>query len=196
MAKNPDYPANNQSVYMQDVFRRVYDNLNNDAIRVNVVAGNISINPGDIHIGAVEIKDEDVDVRCNVITIGTKNALLIKDIDEYWADQNNNQFNQFGTVNIAKDSELTIVTYTVPINKILKITGLIIGGNTDGEFKLIKNGTEIMLFRNSAAYRTQPFVLPMKVKLNYGETIEIICKNVGRQTRQFEASLVGYQISV
>lgn len=45
---------------------------------VDVRKGNISINPGDIQIGAVEIKDESTTDRVNVETDSTKNAMFVQ----------------------------------------------------------------------------------------------------------------------
>jgi hypothetical protein len=51
---------------------------NNNAKRVNVVAGAISIDASDIQIGAVELKDGDTDTRADIESDGTKNALFVQ----------------------------------------------------------------------------------------------------------------------
>lgn len=56
----------NPNISPSAISQTTYDSTN-EAIRANIVAGDITINPGDIEIGAVEIKNATTDDRATVL---------------------------------------------------------------------------------------------------------------------------------
>ena len=149
-----------------------------------------SIDVGDIHIGAVEIKDKDSDIRATVIQRLTDTALIVQDLSEY----QKNTVNIYGEATVPWDTEITLCTYTVPTSKTFNFSGIIIGGNADGEFFAKIGGTPIAKIRNTAAARTISAIFWNNPKVNAGGNVTITAKNISirKNTREFEATLNGF----
>ena len=164
-----------------DVLNDVWDEINH-RLRTDAV-----LNAGDIQIGAVELKDWDSTTRADIHTVGSMNALLVQDVEE-------NQrivANIYNQINISSSTESTIATYTVPSGKIFKLKQLVIGGNSDGTFKLEVGGSTWAIFRNSASERTKSIKFN-EVLAGQGIIINIKCYNESHQTRTFEATMFGF----
>lgn len=91
----------------------------NDAKRVNIVAGSISIDPGDIQIGAVEIKDGDSDLRADVATDGNGDNRLLVDAGVTSVDPND-----VVTASTHNTNDDVKASYTAPVGKELFITSI------------------------------------------------------------------------
>lgn len=110
MAKTIYIPAK------QNTSEREHDEVY-DAKRVNVVAGNITLDPGDIQIGAVEIKDTITNDRANVRQDSSGDYRLLVDAGVTSVDANNVvSASTHDTIDSIKAS------YTVPAGKKLFIT--------------------------------------------------------------------------
>lgn len=190
MPANPDYPEPNKNVSLPGVIHRCFDN-DDDCWRVNVVAGSISIDPGEINIGAVEIKDHNTDTRLDVEVVGDYNAILVSDAIEYQKAK----VNMWGSTSITPSSTVTLVTYTVPSGKIFTLTQAIIGGRNCGEFEIEVGGSNIALIRNSGAHPTSIVKFEEPPEASAGTVINIKAKNIGHVTRPFEATMAGYTIN-
>ena len=147
----------------------------------------------DIQIGAVEIKDWNSDTRVDVQTIGNYNAMLVRDAYEFQKAT----VNIYGDAQISYDSEITVVSYTVPIGRTFKFSGAIIGGNADGEFSLEVNSTRVALVRNSVSVRTGTYKFWNEITVNAGGIVDIKVTNrsiVKKNTSQFEVTLNGHTV--
>jgi len=151
------------------------------------------VDVGDIHIGAVEIKDHDTDTRVSVEECGVYNAMMTKDC----LDAQSNTVNVYGEANIPYDTEITLATFNVPVGRKFKFTGMIVGGDADGEFFAKVDGSIVAKVRNSSAVRTITAKFWNEPSSNAGGQVTITCKNVSwvkRNTKEFEATLNGYTI--
>ena len=164
-----------------DVWNDVWDDINH-RIRTNA-----TLQAGDIQLGAVELKDHDSNTRADVHTIGSVNALLVYNAEE----EQRIVANIYNQINISSSTEQTIATYTVPSGKIFKLKQLVIGGNSDGTFKLEVGGSTWAVFRNSAGERTKSINFN-EVLAGQGIVINIKCYNESHQTRTFEATMFGF----
>jgi len=147
----------------------------------------------DIQIGAVEIKDWNSDTRVDVQTIGNYNAMLVRDADAF----QRSTVNIYGDAQVSYDNETTVCSYTVPTGKTFKFTGVIVGGNADGEFSLEVGATRVALVRNSASSRTGTYKFWNEISVNSGGVVNVKAKNrsiVKNNTRQFEATINGHTI--
>ena len=147
----------------------------------------------DIQIGAIEIKDWDSETRVDVEVIGNYNAMLVRDA----YDLQKSTVNIYGDANISYDTEATVCSYTVPIGKTFKLSGVIIGGNADGEFSIEVGATRVAFVRNSAASRTDVLHFWNEISVNSGGVVNVKVKNrsiVKQNTRQFEATINGHNI--
>jgi len=172
--------------------RILVDENGNPYTSSNKLPVEASIIVEDIEIGAIEIKDASTNDRTNVINVGTKNALLVKDI----TDQQKQKINNFGSANVAPSATVTLATYTVPGGKRFIFTGGIVGGNEIGEFYFMIDVNTIALIRNSGSNPTIVAKLVEQPEASAGSTIDIKVINISNKTRSYEATLNGYLIDV
>ena len=146
---NPQFPDPNKDISDHEIRKRYFDSTK-DAVRVDVIDGDITINVGDIEIGAVEIKDHDSETRVDVEECHDYNALLVKDCMEFQKAK----VNVFGSSSVSPSATVTLATYTVPAGKRFFFTGGIVGGDGTGEFEFEVGGSNVALVRNSGSNRT------------------------------------------
>lgn len=156
-----------------------------------MVQGNISIDPGDIQIGAVEIKDHDSTTRLDVETISDYNAIMVRDVVEFQKAK----VNVFGSTSVTPSSTVTLATYTVPSGKVFVLTGGIVGGRMHGHFEFEVGGSTVAVVRNSGANPTIQVKFHEPPEASASTVINIKLTNDGHNTRPFEALLSGYTIN-
>ncbi len=147
----------------------------------------------DIEIGAVEIKDAITDNRATVIQQGSVGALVVSQLDDVLKAT----VNIYGDASVSYDSTVTLASYTVPTGKTFKFSGVIVGGNADGEFYVEVGGTRIALIRNSISARTIMAKFWNDITVNSGGVVEVKVKNISwvkKSTKQFEATINGYTV--
>lgn len=178
--------------HVRDQEFREHDPVNS-AKRVNLVAGNISIDPGDIQIGAIEIKDADSDIRANVITNGGGENRLLVDAGVTSVDPNDVVTSStHNTVDTVKAS------YTVPASKKLFITSVWSSTRTaDIIAQLQEDGNALLdIPVSSGANSFGAIVLPTETPLGpyiTGTVIEIE-RIEGLSGLAWSAGWVGYLI--
>ena len=157
------------------------------AMDVNVVGGiSVDFSPGDIQIGAVEIKDHDSNTRLDVVEIQTgQHAMLTR-------EARGSNISVFGSDIISPSVTLDVATRTVPVGQRFIWKGGIIGGNDAGEFIFKVNGSVKHFWRNAGANRSKDLIFPHQLEANAGDTVTVSVKNVGNKIRQFEASISGF----
>lgn len=101
--------------------------------------------------------------------------------------------NQFDTqTSIPSGSEQLILSYVVPVGKILKVKKIIGWGTYDGEFILRIDGTQVGGGRTSAANRTLDLsyeAAPMEAVA--GQQVNIYIEHYSSSTESFSANLLG-----
>jgi hypothetical protein len=190
MAPNPLFPDPNKNISLPQVIHRCFDSTD-DLWRVDVVKGNISIDPGDIEIGAVEIKDHNSETRLDVEAVSDYNAIMVRDVVEFQKAK----VNVFGSTSITPAATVTLATYTVPAGKIFVLTGGIVGGRMHGEFEFEVGGSTVAVVRNSGSNPTIQVKFFEPPEASASTVINIKATNDGHQTRPFEATLSGYTIN-
>ncbi len=187
MTSNPDWQDPNRDVSPSQIIQRTFDNPD-DAWRVNVVAGSISIDPGEINIGAVELKDQNSDNRVDVEIIGSFNAVITRDAIDF----QKTKVNVFGSALVTPGSTLTLVSYVVPVSSVFTFSGGIVGGDESGEFTFEIAASTIALVRNSGSNRTIMLRFLEPPSAGAATLLQIKVKNIGIKPKQFEATLSGY----
>jgi len=99
--------------------------------------------------------------------------------------------NTFGTTSVASGATTIIVTYTVPVNKIFTLCGIIVGGNEQAVFDLNIDGSPLVRIRNSGSDRTKTQPICAEEELAAGVVISINATNNGKFTRDFEGTIFG-----
>ena len=101
------------------------------------------------------------------------------------------------TGSISANTEVTIVSYTVPAGKTFYLTGWQGTGTADGCFRLYRNSTQLKLKRNSAAdrdvegnYQNHP------VEFVAGDQVKITVEHRKTTTQIFDGALMGFELSV
>ena len=190
MAPNPLFPDPNKNISLPQVVHRCF-NSTDDLWRVDVVQGNISIDPGEINIGAVEIKDHDSTVRLDVEPVSDYNAIMVRDAIEFQKAK----VNVFGSTSVTPASTVTLATFTVPAGKIFVLTGGIVGGRESGNFEFEVGGSTVAIIRNSGSNPTIQARFNEPPEASAATVINIKVTNDGHKTRPFEATLSGYTIN-
>jgi len=192
MASNPDWREPNVNTSPSQIAQRVFEQAD-DLIRVSVVKGNISIDPGDIQIGAVEIKDGNTDTRATVVACDpNNNALLVKSC----VDEVKTKINIFGSTTVAPGSTVTLASYTVAASKAFTFSGGIVGGAAQGEFHFEIAGSDVALYRNSGSNPSVQIRFLEPPTAGAATVINIKVRNLDNKTRSFEATLSGYTVDV
>lgn len=103
-------------------------------------------------------------------------------------------YKEYNSLTGTFNTEATIISYTVPANKTLIITGINWGGEADGKFVLYIDTSEILVFRNSAANRTQFLTIgDNNFTATTGQTVELKVTNCSHRQNSatYEATLIG-----
>ena len=103
-------------------------------------------------------------------------------------------YKAYGTLIGTFNTEATIISYTIPTNKTLVITGLNFGGEADGKFILYIDTIPFLVFRNSAANRTQFLTInDNNFVATTGQTVEIKVTNVNyrQNAAKYETTIIG-----
>jgi hypothetical protein len=103
-------------------------------------------------------------------------------------------YRQHGTALCTFNTETTLLSYTVPNNKKFILTGLNFGGEADGEFTLYVNLDRQLIFRNSAANKTQFLTInDNNFELQSNDIIDIKVTNVSHRQNaaNFETTIIG-----
>lgn len=187
---NPHWPDPNRNISLPQVIHRCF-NSTDDLWRVDVVQGNISIDPGDIQIGAVEIKDHDSTVRLDVEPVHDFNAILVVDAFQF----QKTKINTFGSTSVTPGSTVTLATFTVPAGKVFHFTQATVGGRDAGEFELEVGGSTVAFVRNSGSTQTLDHKFAEPPESSAGTIINIKVTNIGHVTKTFEATLSGFTIN-
>lgn len=175
-----DAAANRQ---VSNVLSRVYNKTKN-TLRVEGIE--VTLLPGDIEIGAVEIKDGLTDQRASVGSDGglrVQELPVLEPINVFASDT--------GTASLFTD----IVVYTVPAGKTLYLTGYIVTGEAEAKFELVDNTTVISTFRITRATMTGAIDFGKgAIKVIGAHTVTIRVRNNDLVDRTFEGQLYGYLI--
>ena len=85
------------------------------------------------------------------------------------------------------------MSYTVPSNNTLVITGLVLGGEADGEFVIYINLTPVMRVRNNPAQRTVYLNLSDNFQAQADDIVDIKVTNCNHRqnSAKYEATLIG-----
>jgi hypothetical protein len=190
----------------------IYNMLEHDsqlsAKRVRIVGGGVSINPGDIQIGAVEIKDMNSDLRANVSQIpidkgGMTNALNVNvvGVNPLAKQKNSLNFTQ-KQLAVPAGVEYTLLTLTVPPKKMLYLKSYMVTGinGEDALFTLKVNDVEENLVRTSVAIPS----VQVKIWDNDGcelpvapnETVKVTVLHDRLRPSAFSATIVGYFVDL
>jgi len=103
-------------------------------------------------------------------------------------------YHQYGTALVTYNTEATLLTYTVPAGNTLIITGINWGGEADGELVVYIDTVKTLVFRNSAANRTQFLTInDNNFIATTGQTVELKAKNVSHRQNaaNFESTIIG-----
>lgn len=101
-----------------------------------------------------------------------------------------------GTQNITTGTTETILSVGVATSKVIKILGMVVGGNESGYFQLKIAGVTKLYGRTSGSKRTLQLSIPNNTNIlaTEAQVITIDCENVGRGTKEFEATLFAIEI--
>lgn len=175
------YTPSVQAQY-NNVISRVYDQPEN-ALRI---VGDINIKPGDIEIGAVEIKDHITDIRT---AVDSTNALKVR---EAQLETSINQYSSgTGTAGVLTD----ILTYTVPTGKTFYIEGYIATGEAEARFEVTVDSVVKTAYRITRADLT--------AEVNFGKApivaladsvVKVRVENHYNTNLTFETNIYGYLI--
>lgn len=103
-------------------------------------------------------------------------------------------YRQFGTALVTYNIEATLITYTVPSSNKFLLTGINMGGEADGEFVIYVNTVKQLVFRNSAANRTQFLTInDNNFELAGDDVIEVKVTNCNHRqnSANYEATIIG-----
>ena len=102
---------------------------------------------------------------------------------------------QYGTaLAVAYSVETTLITYTVPLNTALIISGLNFGGEADGKFIVYVDGTEIMRTYNNPAERSMYLTInDNNLYILQGQVVDIKVTNISHRQNasDYQATLIG-----
>lgn len=98
---------------------------------------------------------------------------------------------EYDEASIASGAEVTVLTYTVPVNKQVLVFGYGFGGYADGKAKLEIDGAVKFLLRNSGAQRTMGAEWQYGILVDEGVIINIKITNEGENLKSFEAAFNG-----
>lgn len=142
-----------------------------------------TLESGSIEIGKVVIKDDTSDNTAIVTSDGS-----LKVTTTGVAGLHINRFNQ---TTIPATTEITLVSYTVPLGKSFYLSEAVVGGNSDGRFTIRGNGITFSVARNSAAQKTLVIAFTNEPISVAGNIVDILCYNESNQTRTFEGTING-----
>ena len=144
------------------------------------------LSSGEIEIGKVVIKD---DASSNTATVTSGGALLVTT-----SGTSGLPVSVFNQISVASTTEITLVSYTVPSGKTFYLSGAVVGGMSDGRFKIRGNAITFAISRNSAANKTNQitFTNNSEPTVNAGAVVDILCYNESNQARIFEATIMGF----
>jgi len=103
-------------------------------------------------------------------------------------------YHQYGTVLGTYNTEATILSYTVPAGNTFIITGINWGGEADGELVVYIDTVKQLVFRNSAANRTQLLTIgDNNFVATAGQVVDLKVTNVSHRQNaaNYEATLIG-----
>ena len=103
-------------------------------------------------------------------------------------------YREYGTALVTYNTETTLITYTVPTANNFILTGINMGGEADGEFIVYVNTVKQMVFRNSAANRTQFLTInDNNFELAGDDILDVKVTNVSHRQNaaNFEATIIG-----
>lgn len=102
----------------------------------------------------------------------------------------------YGDSMVAQAATVTLVTFTVPAGKRFYFKGVSVGGGEEGEFSFEINAGRIGLWRNSGSTRSAVITFPEQPEASAAAIINVIVTNKSNKTRQFEATIYGYTLTV
>jgi len=103
-------------------------------------------------------------------------------------------YHQYGTVLATYNVESTILSYTVPAGNTFIITGINWGGEADGELVVYIDTVKQLVFRNSAANRTQLLTIgDNNFVATENQVVDLKVTNVSHRQNaaNYEATLIG-----
>ena len=94
--------------------------------------------------------------------------------------------------NVLGETEITLITYTVPADYEFYLTDIVVGGDTGGIFTVANGIGNIVTIRTNAAERTWHFSPQRHPRFASGNSVYIRGYNVTPVVRKLEATLMGY----
>jgi len=138
----------------------------------------------------ISIKDEISSDTAQILTYDGQKALAVIPINQAESIPSDTIL-VFDERDIAGSTTETQASYTVPTGKWFFIDHIIVGGNTDGKFRLKVNGSTYALARSSGTQRTQELFFS-KSKTVPTDIVEIETENVDITSGRYEVTLIGF----
>lgn len=146
----------------------------------------VTIDPGDISIGAVEVKDGVTDNRLTVNTDGSINV----NVNDETASEPVYAFGE--DLAVVPSTETTLATYTVPALKTFHLKHIVAEGNDDGIFRVYKNSTKVWQGRN--AWTERVISSDVDVVGNASDVFTLKVVNTRATNRAYSGALYGTEL--
>jgi hypothetical protein len=99
--------------------------------------------------------------------------------------------NSYFDMPIDAGDEEVLLSYVVPVSSTFQVLMVSCSSETDGKFKVKKNGDIVSCKRNSWSNRNIEFDFPYGFKLVAGDLLEVTAENLGDVTSDFNANFYG-----
>ncbi len=156
---------------------------------VNPLPVDATINVGTVSIGNVGIKDGNSGIIADVENIGSYNALLVKEINDY----QKTPYHVYSSSSIAAGATLTVSSYTVSTANQFVWKGVLLSADELCEFYVTIDGTRKGVWRNSGSERGKQLIFAEAIIVTAGALVEVKAKNLSNKTKTFHATIQGYE---